>query len=77
VEERKRFEEWEREVKDKFLTFSEDQLFIGELASDRIELTARKLSVFVSKPNSFRFILQNRIFLGHGFCIPNFICVIE
>jgi len=31
VEERKRFEEWEREVKDKFLTFSEDQLFIGEL----------------------------------------------
>jgi len=32
MEERKRFEEWEREVKDKFLTFSEDQqLFIGEL----------------------------------------------
>jgi len=31
VEERKRFEEWEREVRDNFLTFSEDQLFIGKL----------------------------------------------
>ena len=31
VEERKRFEEREREVRDKFLTFSEDQLFIGKL----------------------------------------------
>ena len=31
MEERKRFEEWEREVRDKFLTFSEDPLFIGKL----------------------------------------------
>ena len=77
VEERKRYVGWESEVRDFFLTFSDDQLFIGELASDRIELIAEKSSVFVSKPNFFRVILQNRIFLGHGFCIPNFIVVLE
>ncbi|NOR77082.1 MAG: hypothetical protein GQ523_01315 [Methanophagales archaeon] len=77
MEERKRYVGWESEVRAFFLTFSDDQLFIGELASDRIELIARKLSVFASKPNFFRVILQNRIFLGNGFSIPNFILVLE
>jgi hypothetical protein len=31
-EERKRYEGWESEIRDKFLTFSDDNLFAGEMA---------------------------------------------
>ena len=31
-EERKRYEVWESEIRDKFLTFSDDNLFAGEMA---------------------------------------------